>query len=174
MNREATTEDLDRWRLLIEADKAATAARTALFADRTCLVDLVRLGLRQPGERAVALDVASRLRTDEIQVLFPDLLALASFGHGLTDQCRELILRLPRAWLLSQVERHAEPLLADGGDEEYRALLGLYARIDPALALNLARRAAQHADSAVKEAGEDYLFAAENRSVQEIIANAAP
>jgi hypothetical protein len=158
MSHEPTGEDLARWRQLLEAEKAATAARMALFTSRGSLVELVRHGLQEPGERAVALDVASRLETEEVQELLPDLLALASFGHGLTERCRELILRLSRPWLLSHVEQYAEPILASGGDEEYRALLGLYTRIDPTLALKLAHRAAQSPDAAIKEAGEESLL----------------
>jgi hypothetical protein len=157
MSREVTVDDLTRWQQFVQAEAAATAARTALFANRGALVDLVRSGLDKPAERAAALDVASRLKTEEVKELFPDLLALASYGHGLTRRCQELILGLPRPWLLAHVERHAEPILSNAGDEEYRAFLGLYAQLDRGLATRLAQRAIQSDDVEIREAGEDYL-----------------
>jgi hypothetical protein len=161
MTAPIVADEVARWQRFVEADKAATAARMELFAHRAGLLELLRRGLDLPGERPAALDVASRLTTEELQALFPDLLALASFRHGLTARCREVILRLPSSWLLANIEAHATPLLANGGEEEYRTLLPLYARIDTALALRLARAAAQNADEEVREAGEDYLHAAE-------------
>jgi len=68
-----------RWSRFVEADKAATAARMELFAHRALSCSFCGRGLDEPGERCAALDVASRLRTEELQLLFPDLLALASF-----------------------------------------------------------------------------------------------
>jgi hypothetical protein len=157
MHAEPGSANVDHWQRFVLAYNAMTAARIELFADRAGLTAFVRHGLHAPGERAAALDAAARLTIDELQDLFPDLLALASFVHGLTERCRELILRLPRAWLLANIERHAAPLLSAGGEEEYRALLDLYDRIDPALASQLAERAAQADDEDIKEAGNDYL-----------------
>src|SRR5207253_9338310 len=89
--------------------------------------------------------------------LFPDLLSLASFGHGLTERCRQIIQRLPAVWLRAHLEEAAAPLLNAGGAEEYQALLPLYERTDPALARTLATRAAASTNSEIKEVGQDYL-----------------
>jgi hypothetical protein len=157
MSAPVTPTDLLCWRRYVEAAQAAVAARRDVFAQRGTLVELVRRGLDQPGERATALDVAAELRGDELQLLFPDLLSLASFGHGLTERCRQILLRLPAPWLRTHVEVAATPLLAAGGAEEYQALLPLCERIDPALARSLAGRAAASADPEIQEVGEDYL-----------------
>jgi hypothetical protein len=167
MSAQPAESDAARWHRFVEADKAATAARMDLFAHRGGLLELVRRGLHLPGERPAALDVASRLTTEELQALFPDLLALASFRHGLTERSREVILRLPSSWLLANIEAHAAPLLVTGGEEECRTLLALYSRIDSALALRLAQAAARSADEEVREAGEDYLHAAEKAAATE-------
>jgi len=63
----------------------------------------------------------------------------------------------PHDWLLENIEQYAAPLLAYDDDEEYRRLLELYSLIDRDLTLKLARRAAEHADSDIREADEDFL-----------------
>jgi hypothetical protein len=70
--------------------------------------------------------------------------------------CREAILSLPKTWLLANIEKSAEGLLADGTDEEYRRLLELYIKIDDRLTEKLVKRALQHEDADIREAGEDF------------------
>jgi hypothetical protein len=96
------------------------------------------------------------------QALFPDLVWLASWGHGLVQNARDAILSLPRGWVLARIEAIAEPLLAqssaEGQFEEYRRMLELYQQLgDPDLVRRLAHRAAQHPDEDVIEAGHDFL-----------------
>jgi hypothetical protein len=168
MSRELTAEDLECWRRLVQAEHTSAQARATLPARRPGLVELVRRGLHEPGERATALDVASHLRADELQELFPDLLALANFGHGFTERCRELIGSLPRPWVLAHIEHAVEPILADGSAEEFRALLDLLARLDAALARRLAGRALGSPDPDVREAGDDFLRALEKSTASEV------
>ena len=47
-------------------------------------------------------------------------------------------------------------MLADGTDEEYRRLLELYINIDDHLTEKLVKRALQHEDEDIREAGEDF------------------
>ncbi|MDX1945770.1 MAG: hypothetical protein SFU86_10270 [Pirellulaceae bacterium] len=94
--------------------------------------------------------------------LFPDLVHLASWQHGLIQSARDAIRRLPRAWVLARIEAEAEPLLAGSSEqaqfEEYRRLLELYEQLgDSALIRRLAERAAAHHDEDVREAGQDTL-----------------
>jgi hypothetical protein len=158
MKHEVPPEALARWLAYVDAERAADAARQALFAQRAGLIELLRHGCHEPRERAAVLGVASRLPAEELQELFPELLALASFGHGLTEAYRQVILRLSRPWLRANIEKIAAPLLTNGDHEQYRALLELYARIDSALALDLARAAEQSSDPDIREAGADYLL----------------
>jgi hypothetical protein len=123
----------------------------------------LRQDLCEPGKRALALETAARLDEGDLQQLFPDLLELASFVHGLTVRCRELILRLPRPWLLTHLEGQAELYLAAGGYEEYRALLTLNFQVDQGLTRRLAERALRNADPDIHEAGEDFLRLVEER-----------
>jgi hypothetical protein len=121
-------------------------------------VPAVRHGLRSGGvDQATALTVFAYLSLDEQQDLFRDLVFLASSSHGSIQRVRDLILTLPRDWVLAHIEREAEPLLRQGTYDEYRRFLELYELLDLDLTLKLARRAAAHEDPDIREAGEEYL-----------------
>ena len=107
----------------------------------------------------IAMRLTKVLTPAELKALFPQLVALASWDHGMVQAARDRILSLPRDWVLQHIEEVAEPLLQEGDYVEYRRFLELYVQLDPELAARLARRAAAHADSDVKEAGEDFLEA---------------
>jgi len=88
---------------------------------------LATLKSSSPGfPRILALEKASSLSVEEKKVLLPELMALASYSHGLTGRAWELILSLPHDWLVSNIEEYANPQLEVGGYEEYSAFLGLY------------------------------------------------
>jgi len=159
VNEQASDIDRGLWQHYVEAEQTCIAARMRLFSESSALVELVRSGLADPKERAAALDVSALLSVGQKQQLFGDLLALASFGHGLVHTVRDIILSLPHDWLVANIEQHAEPLLAYDEHEEYRRLLELYRLIDRDLTLRLARRAAAHGDEDIREAGEDVLAA---------------
>jgi hypothetical protein len=132
--------------------------------DRVALVKTVLRGdLRTPGwnDRATALYVAQWLVQGELQCLFDELIALARASHGPLGYVRDLILSLPKDWVLARIGAAAEPYLRDGTEEDYRRFLELYDLLDRDLTLTLARRAGGHADPEVREAGEEYLEALE-------------
>ena len=119
-------------------------------------VAAIQKGLQNPGERGTALRLFFYLSLSERQSLLDELVDLASVGHSDIELCREAILSLPKGWLLEHIECSVESLLADGTDEEYRRLLELYVRIDDRLTEKLVKRALQHEDIDVREAGEDF------------------
>ncbi len=67
------------------------------------------------------------------------------------------IQRLPRAWVLQHIEQQAEPLLQLDDDWEYLRLIEVYWSLDKALVQNLAHRALQSTNHAVREVGQDCL-----------------
>ena len=155
-NEQPTDTDLALWQRYLEAENEVWRIRRELFTNCSSLVELVRAGLGAPSERPSALGIAGFLTEDERKELFPDLLALASYCHGLTITARDLVLSLPKEWLLAHIEEAAEPLL-HYGYEEYRGLTEVYIRLDRDLAYKLAHRAAADSDEDIKEAGEDLL-----------------
>lgn len=156
MNR-PSDEDLALWEEYLRAERAFWKARKELFTNASSLVELVRAGLFDPAQRPSALGVAALLKEEERKRLFPELLGVASFVSGSTLAARDLVLSLPKEWVLANVEEAAEPLLRDGSYEEYRALFEVYIRLDRSLAEKLAHRAAKETDEDIKEGGQDFL-----------------
>jgi hypothetical protein len=156
--REPSPPDETLWRHFVQAHNEARQARQAFLMRTRDRAAVVRRGLSTAGERTAALEVAPLLSVAERQQLFEELLALAGYFHGQAGAAREIILSLPRAWLLANIEPHAERLLRDGTYEEYRLLFELYIKIDRDLAARLARRAATQPDEDIREAGEDFLL----------------
>jgi hypothetical protein len=161
MKQELNTSEL-LWGRLVEAELDASKAFRAFFSEGVDRVPWVRHGLRSGGmDRSAALRFFSYLTGAEQQQLFPDLVFLASSAHGSIDFVRDLILSLPRDWVLNNIEREAEPHLREGTYDEYRRFLELYELLDVGMTQRLARRAAVHSDPDIREAGEDYLVKSE-------------
>jgi len=158
--KQLSTPDELLWQDMVEEYKAFGLASRAFLADSVDRVAVLRNALRGR-DRATALTVATSLTVDELQELIGPLMFLASFSHGSIGAVRDLICSLPRAWLLNNIEREAEPLLQEGTYDEYRRFLELYELLDAGMTQRLARRAAAHSDPDIREAGEEYLVKCE-------------
>ncbi len=158
--KQLSTPDELLWQDMVEKYKAFGLASRAFLADSVDRVAVLRNALRGR-DRATALTVATSLTVDELQELIGPLMFLASFSHGSIGAVRDLICSLPRAWLLNNIEREAEPLLQEGTYDEYRRFLELYELLDAGMTQRLARRAAAHSDPDIREAGEEYLVKCE-------------
>lgn len=143
------------WMQYVAAYRELISARMALF-HRNDLVDLVRSGLGDPLERAAALDIARLLRDEQKRELFPDLVALSTTAHGLTDDAIEIMTSLSKDWIISNIQPLMESILSNASDEEYRMALRIYAGLSTSLARDLAIRAMNHPDPDIREAGEDW------------------
>jgi hypothetical protein len=159
MNQPSAT-DADLWRNLVEKELAYCVASRAFLAQSKDRAAVVRDALRSR-DRNTALGVVKSLRDEEKKELFGALVFLASSAHGSIDFVRDLILSMPRDWVLNNIEREAEPLLQEGTYDEYRRFLELYELLDAGMTQRLARRATTHPDPDVREAGEDYLVKCE-------------
>jgi len=126
------------------------------------IVATLRRALDVPEERTLALETAALLPIEQRQSLFFDLLAYASYCHGATALSRDLILSLPREWILQHIENAAEPILQAGGYEEYQALLDLYFLLDQDLTRRLAIRALNQSDPELNEIASDFLAELDN------------
>jgi hypothetical protein len=156
MNQQLSSDSTTLWQSLVESHLAFRRAFREFFAEGVDRVEVMRTALRGR-DRLTALEVAPYLKASERIRLFPEWVFLASFAHGAIQVPRDMILSLPREWVLANIEAEAEPLLQDGTYDEYRRLLELYELLDRDLTLKLARRAAAHADPDVREAGEEFL-----------------
>ncbi len=148
-------QDTDLWRELIDKEKTYLSTRKN-FLNSPSRVELIRLALQNPLERATALKIINYLRNEERQSLFNELIKLASVGHSDIELVRRAILAFDKMWLLENIETQAESVLENGTDEEYRRLLELYTQLDDKLTQRLAAKAAQHPDIDIQEVGEDF------------------
>lgn len=123
-------------------------------------IEVMQMSLGRPGiDRQVSLTIFEQLSLQERQSLFPELVELASFSHGAIQKVRDLIIALPKTWVIDRIEGISEPLLTQGAYDEYRRFLELYSLIDIDLAVKLAHMALLHSDEDVREVGRDFFDA---------------
>ncbi len=126
-----------------------------LQGDKNTRLRLITEGYRT--NHYLVIFVLRYVGPEELKELLPFLMSHARSVHGYLHHVREIILRLPKDWLLEHIEAVAEPLLKTGSDDDYRRFLELYFQIDPKLTERLAQRAADSPDPDIREAGEDFL-----------------
>lgn len=148
-------QDTVLWHQLIDQEKAYLETRKN-FLNTPSKVELIRLSLQNPSERATALKVISYLTDIERQSLFNELIKLVAVGHSDIELVRNVILSFDQTWLLDNIETQTESVLNNGTDEEYRRLLELYIQLDNRLAQKLVVKALQHPDIDIQEVGADF------------------
>lgn len=152
------SEHVQAWKDYLASNHGAGARKKLFAACGPAVVELIRRGFAKPGERVASFKAAGDLTLEQQQELLPELVAMASWGHGLLNEARTLILKLPRDYVLANVEQAAEPILVKGEEEEYRKFLELYTELDKELTVKLAKRAAGHDDEEICEVGREYLI----------------
>lgn len=152
------SEHLQAWKDFLASKQNVAARKTLFTACGPVVVELIRRGFAKPGERVASFKAAEGLTLEEQKELLPELVAMASWGHGLLNDAKALILKLPRDFVVANIEKAAEPILVKGEEEEYRKFLELYSELDKELTIKLARRAAGHDDEEVCEVGREYLI----------------
>jgi len=122
-----------------------------LVLDRSC--ERLRRELLT-GDRKVALFVLPFVAEEQLVLLLPELLFLASFGHGSIGHVRRMIRRIPTEILIELIPPLAGKLLV--GAEEYRRLLELYDEVASPLRAQLAAEARRSSDEEIREIGEEF------------------
>ncbi|HLO89282.1 MAG TPA: hypothetical protein VK203_30340 [Nostocaceae cyanobacterium] len=161
MEQEQLTEnDLTLWEKLYQAEMDFHTARWEFLKKCNDRELVMRKALKSPSDRDTALDLLLYLDVEKRLPFFNDLVDLASVDHASVDRVWQVILSLPKDFLLANIEKSVEPVLNNAVQDayvEYRCLLQLYSQIDSDLTYRLAQRALQHEDADVIEAGEDYM-----------------
>lgn len=156
MLQEQNANNQENWHKLVESETVYIENRQKFIRDCTNKIAIFQKALHTPTERGTALRLIEYLKTEERQLLFDDLVDLASVSHSDIQLCRQAILGLPKSWLIENIETSTAQILKNGTDEEYRRLLELYIEIDLGLAGRLAKQALEHQDPDVCEVGEDF------------------
>jgi hypothetical protein len=149
--------DQSLWQRVVDLHTAAVEASETFVRDAAVPVDVVRRALTGSGiEVLAALGIAHRMTVDERIALFPDILRLC-MSQKFGGAARDLVLGLPREWVVGNIEAASNPLLRHTDNIGYLLLLGLFEELGHGLAIALARQAASSADYDIRELGEDYL-----------------
>jgi hypothetical protein len=159
MSKELSQSDIAFWTELAESHKRFIRARMAFYQSNLDRVALIRRALHT-NDQSLALSLAQYLSPAEHMQLFDDWVFWSTTVSCL-PAAHNYILSLPKEWVMERIEQAVEPHLRDGDELDFRRYLELYYNLDRDLATKLARRALDHPDQAIQEAGKEYLSALE-------------
>lgn len=149
--------DLSLWKRLVNTYMEFGLVLQEFISRDVDRVAIIKSALNSE-DRVIAISLLRYLNVTDLKRLFDQLVFLSSFSHGAISTIREVILSMPRDWVLSNIESTAEKFLTNGTYDEYRRILELYNELDQDLTSKLARRAMSNSDDDIREAGEDFLL----------------
>ena len=144
------------WERVVNAHQAFHDSLAHFLQDKDQRVAALRQVLRS-GDRLLALSAAQHLELEEKKQLLPEWAHLARCAHGPFSWAWNMILSLPRDWVLEHLPTEVDAILGKEEWDDYWMFLQLYLKLDPSLTKNLADRAAKHSDPDIRELGEEYL-----------------
>jgi hypothetical protein len=116
--------------------------------------NIIFSALDVPSERELALDLISFMDDSERTFFLEQLVDLASFQNGLLEFCQDMILELPRDYVIKNIEKIIDRILDVGSWEEYSAMIILCELLDnEKLAEKYMRRALESEDEEIREIG---------------------
>jgi len=117
----------------------------------------IRHSLDRPQERGTALRILLLAGDEPLQrSIFKEVVELASVGHADIVLCRLVIQAMSREWVLRHIATVTDPVLQNGGEEEFRRYAELFRQLDDTLFHSHVTRMHGHADVAVRDAAADY------------------
>jgi hypothetical protein len=153
----SANSDEQLWSELCAADDRYFEARMALVQRAGDLDGIIGRALDKPSERGAALRVMKILPEERVRLHLQQLARLASVGHSDIALVRDVMMtKMDRRWLVENLDRHVEPILAKAEDEEeFRRIAELYQQLDPDLLKTHLARCASHANEEVREIASD-------------------
>lgn len=150
--------DEQLWKDLWAADVRYIEARMALMQRAEDLDRILGAALQKPAERGAALRVMKILPEQRVRLHIEQLARLASVGHSDIALVREILMtKLVRQWLVENIDRYVEPILAAAeDDEEFRRIAELYSQVDPELLRMHLARCASHPDEEIRDIATDF------------------
>jgi hypothetical protein len=145
------------WQSLLEGLEATSEAYRAFLRDGTDRIGVLRRGLAGGAvESLSALDLLPYLDdSEQLQTL--DGLINLCLQIRYAARARQIVAAMPRECVLSHLRNVIDPLGQDADHIDFQMLMELYRCLDKDLAATLARRAAAHADTDIREFGESFL-----------------
>ena len=154
MSKQETTDSDRIWQQLVEEYSLWAQVLKEFFSKETDRIAILQRAFKK-GDIAPALHVMQYMAPDELTTLFDELIHFST-SHGYAGSVREIILSLPRNWVLSNIEKTVEPHLVGATEDEYRRFLELYLLLDKDLTQRLIQRAINHPDNEIREVGRDF------------------
>lgn len=144
-----------RWSDVVSADAALFEARRRFLAGGN-VDDELRHALTRATDRGAALRLLMSLDVSLIIGLITELVSLASVAHADISLVRQVVGRIPGEWAEAYLWDFIEPVLEQGGGEEYRRLAELLRGLDSEHLGRLVSRAAASNDEEIREVAEDF------------------
>lgn len=163
MNITNNPKDREIWERMASGWEALLAARNDFLRKGVDRVALVRQALDPDSDyrdEITAGFVLEYLSEDELKAIFGQLILWASWQNAINEDAEKAILRLPKEWLVENVEAIVEPYLQVGEPftrNNYWYFLHLYQVIDPDLNKKLVLRALKHDDEEIRLVGQQYI-----------------
>jgi hypothetical protein len=148
-------------KILLQAFEQAWAAyqssRTSLYEITANSIGLAEYLLETNPKALSTWVYIERLKAEELKLIFDRLLSSACQTSNLIAFAIPILLRLPKQWLLENLDKHIEPFIAKYQSEAYIAIIEIYKRLDLGKALEWTKRASADADPHIKQVGEDFM-----------------
>ena len=152
-----TSRDLSLWNEIVRLERSYTSNAFPMLPEIEDLPKTLSIGLNKPEHRGTALRLLLLMGEELKQALFGQLIEIASVGHSDIELCRSVIKSMPRAWVLKTIESFTKPILAKGGEEEFRRFAELLGELDDDLLAKHAEAGLDHDDPEVREVAQEIL-----------------
>lgn len=146
---------LSKWQRVVQAHQDYRSVMQEFLADGETRVDALKKALRGP-DRDLGLAACAALDLEDKKELFSEWVHLARSAHGPFQIAWNIILSLPRDWVVQHITRESDAILTQEEYDDYWMFLQLYKKLDPVLTHALAERALRHSDPEIRELGQDY------------------
>ncbi|HEX2623604.1 MAG TPA: hypothetical protein VHL11_25765 [Phototrophicaceae bacterium] len=154
----ATSEQEKIWENYVEAAKSFDRSiKEVLKLVGDARVEFIRRSLRE-SKSYQAWQIIKVMPAQEVQKLPGELLSYAAYAAGgYVHVSQEIILGLPREWVLANIEQYASPILENDDYIDYVGLLDLYEKLDRDLMLCLVQQGLTMNDADIRAEAAEVL-----------------
>lgn len=149
-------KDIELWNAYKAAWWAVRERQYELRQNASNLIEVIRYGLSDL--EGPAIELLELLEPEDLKPFLYTVLDGATHQNHAQLVYIDLLLKFPKQWLVDNIEKEAEILLADiGDDEQYWHTLKVFEEIDITLAARHAKKALVHTDPEIKEMGQGFF-----------------
>jgi hypothetical protein len=157
MSEDINQKDWEIWEHFVQFHEDFARSAEAFLSKGVDRVAILRQAFMEGYGIHAAVYILPWVSINELQQLFDVLIRLAGEYTGYFEAVHKAILRIPKKWLLENIESVVEPYLQKCDGVEYRIYLSLFLKIDTELTKKYALRALEQENYDIREAGQDYL-----------------